>query len=359
MYQTTAIFFDGKTSTGHRVELQVNDRTGEFRFHPSGFNPVIWQLDDLRYERYGNYIELKHRNDSLAFLQIDDAVFIDSFIEHLKRKSKMSPYERLISLGFKKHLLIAVSLFALIVAAYLLLLPVVAEKAVTFIPLSFDKYLGSSFMSDYMNEHSVDTTRSLLLNDFAEELELNNVQALNFTVVDSEVVNAFALPSGDIVIFSGLLDKMQSYEELAGLIGHEVIHINGRHSLRMLCKNLAGYIFLSVLFSDINGIMGLIAENAHNLNSLSYSREYEREADYGGVSLMIQNKINPEGMLQLFDRLQESSKLTVPELLSTHPVTDERIRYIKTYIEEQNYQTEANESLSLLFSLLKAAAEGE
>jgi len=171
-------------------------------------------------------------------------------------------------------------------------------------------------------------------------------------VVDSDIVNAFALPDGNIVIYTGLLNRMENYEELAGLIGHEATHVNQRHSLKMLCKNLAGYIFISTLLNDVNGIMAVIVDNAHNLNILSYSRNYEREADREGTDLMIQNSINPYGMIKLFERLEEDSKLTIPELISSHPITDERIQYIQAHISTKEYEERHNDVLSSLFERL-------
>ena len=353
MYQTTAIFFDGKSSASRTVELQVDERFGEFRFTPEGGDPIVWQLDDIRHEKYGSYLEIKNANDSVAFLQVNDTEFIEQFLFHLKCKSKIGIYDRLRYLGFKKHIAIAVALLGVIVLGYLFITPVVAEKAVVLIPETFDDYLGSTFMLDYMTKNATDSAKTETLNEFAQQMELNNTRPLKFTVVQSSTVNAFALPDGQIILYTGLLNKMQGYEELAGLIGHEVVHVNQRHSLKMLCKNLAGYIFISALLSDVNGVMAIIAENAHSLNTLSYSRDYEREADCDGTALMIQNNIDPYGMLKLFERLQEDDSFVVPEFFSSHPVTKDRIQYIEEYIKTREYESKHNAVLSELFLKLK------
>ncbi len=104
----------------------------------------------------------------------------------------------------------------------------------------------------------------------------------------------------------------------------------------MLARNLAGYIFISAMFSDVNGIMTVIAQNAENLQSLSYSRKFETEADTEGLKLMLQNKVNPLGMLSLFQRIKDDEK-ALPSFLSTHPVTDERIKVIKKLIKTSHY----------------------
>ena len=353
MAQTTAIYFDGKSSVGHSVELNIDERISEFQFILEDGTSIVWHLYDIHHEKYGSYLEIKNRNDSVAFLQVTDEEFIDQCLFYLKRKGQLGTYNRLLYLGFKKHVAIATAIIAFMVLGYFFLTPIVAEKAVGLIPENFDEYLGSSFMLDYMVDNSVDTKKTETLNEFARHLELNNTRPLTFTVVESSTVNAFALPDGNIVLYTGLLDKMQSYEELSGLIGHEVVHVNQRHSLKMLCKNLAGYLFISALLSDVNGIMAIITENAHSLNALSYSRNYEQEADREGTALMIQNNINPKGMLQLFERLQEDASFVVPEFFSSHPVTKDRILYIEKYIQNTKHESKHNAALSNLFQKLK------
>jgi predicted Zn-dependent protease len=143
----------------------------------------------------------------------------------------------------------------------------------------------------------------------------------------------------------------------SAIAGIEVSHINERHSMKMLCKNLSGYIFVSALFSDINGIMTVIAENAHNLNTLTYSRKFENEADEQGTLIMIKNRINPEGVISLFEILQneeENSKIKIPKYISTHPFTSNRIENIKKIIEKQNYPSRDNSDLERIFKQLKS-----
>lgn len=354
VYRTKAVFFDGLSSASHNVDLQADAKTDKFIIQPADSDPVLWELKDIHYERYGNYLEIKNKKDKMAFLRIEDELFIKDFLSYLRRKRKLSLHDRFMLLGTKRHWLIGMTTLLAIIVIYLLLIPVIAEKAVTLIPLSFDQYIGNTFMADFIAEDKVDVKRTALLNDFAFHLELGNHQSLNFTVVNSEEVNAFALPNGHIVLYTGLLQKMESYEELAGLLAHEAVHINERHSVRMLCRNLSGYIFLSLLISDVNGLMATAAENAHHLNALSYSRKHEEEADLSGAKLLIDNKIDPNGMLRLFERLvDKEDKTFVSHFLSTHPVTEKRMEYIEQYIQKTGYQAKQNIVLSELFEELK------
>ena len=356
MYKTNATYFDGITSTPCPVELMLEERINELRFNLSDGSLAIWHLRDVHYEIYGNLMEIRHVSNPMALLKVNDKAFKDDFIAHLKRKMNISRYQRIIDWGFKAHLTIAVSILALIVLGYIFVVPYIAEKSATLIPESFDDYLGKTFMLDYLTRNTVDSAKTAVLNDFANQLELDNTKQLRFTVVNSDIVNAFALPDGSVVIFTGILDKMENYDELAGLIGHEVSHINGRHSVKMLCRNLAGYLFISAILTDVNGIMAIISENAHNLQSLAYSRRFENEADEQGTFLMIRNKINPLGMVQLFSRLQDEEKngknIHIPEFMSSHPVTEERKNNIKQIIENKPYKEISNLELERLFRQL-------
>jgi predicted Zn-dependent protease len=232
--------------------------------------------------------------------------------------------------------------------------PYVGEKSVVLIPNDFDNYLSNQFLINYLAENKVDTVKSEWLTHFGNALDLKNEKELGFVVVESDIVNAFALPDGKIVVFTGIIDKVKSYDELAALLAHEAAHINGRHSVKMLARNLAGYIFVSAMFSDVNGIMAVIAENAESLQSLSYSRKFENEADREGVYLLLNNNIQPEGMVKLFSRLKDDENV-LPVFLSTHPVTDDRIQTISGIIKQTQFEIVPNSKLDYYFNKLKNA----
>ena len=154
-------------------------------------------------------------------------------------------------------------------------------------------------------------------------------------------------------MFSGVLNDMKSSNELAALLGHEASHVNQRHSIKMLCRNLAGYMVVSLLFSDVNGVMAVLAENAQQLHSLSYSRAFEQEADEQGLKILMDNKINPNGMVHLFEQLEKESKISIPKIISTHPLTAERKENMNRIIAATQYEVSANKKLELIFEQLK------
>ena len=149
------------------------------------------------------------------------------------------------------------------------------------------------------------------------------------------------------------LDVISNEEQLVVPISHEASHVNNRHSMKMLARNSKHCI--SVVISDVNGIMSLLADNVHILHSLSYSRAFEQEADEEGLKIIISNNINPYGMIELFEKFEEiETDFILPKIMSTHPMTKDRKDNIEKIILESNYIEKKNHRLSTLFEILKS-----
>ena len=347
----SSIYFNGLTSTPNMVEVFFNEVENSIEFFIDG-ELINWNLNSIKFEFFSDCIELYGGEGDSQTLKINNEDFITVFKKVSKSNINTNWSFKLLNLGFKAHILISVGLIGMITLAYFFVLPTIAENAVVLIPEEYDNSLGNGVYEQYIAFSDVDTNKTKALNLFAKQLKLKNTKKLNFTVIDEAVENAFALPDGNIVIYTGLLNKMKSYDELVGLIGHEVSHINQRHSMKMMCRNLSGYIFLSVLLSDANAVIGVIGENADNLIALKFSRKFEKEADEKGLEIMTINQINPKGMSRLFERLQNDSIDFIPEFLSTHPVTKERINYLNQQIKLLSYQNSSKAKLSELFKIL-------
>ena len=362
MYQCFGKYFDGKTSQPQKAEVSFDSGFDELIFRNGGLK-IVWPLREVRYENCGNFLEMRRAKDSDEFLAVDDEEFKKHFFHYLRKNDKISVYQKLIHLNFPKHIALGAVILAVIVLGYFFAVPYIAEKSVALIPEIFDEKLGDSFIGEFSLSNKLDTAKTLLLNEFAEELNLNNHRGLHFKVIQSTTANAFALPNGEIVVYTGILEKMDDYAELAGLIAHEAAHINNRHSMKMLCRNLAGYIFVSALFADVNGIIAVLAENAHSLNTLSYSRTFETEADEQAVYLMMQNGIDPQGFVSLFKIIGEDSDDSISqfwEFAQTHPLTSRRIEKIQQIISENTFSSCNNSKLELLFEeMWKEGREAE
>lgn len=349
---TSCILYDGKSSLPKKIVLYLNTEKAALFFdtEPGIYNK--WELKAVSFSKRGTALNLQHGDDPIQNIIVEDTRFIELLNKTKKESGQQGWYDMLIAKGLALHVAIGLSILGLIILSYVYFIPWVGEKSVALIPESYDTEMGELFSEQNLLFSEVDTTKTKALNEFASELKLNNSKPLKFTVVNSPIVNAYALPDGSIVIYTGILDKMKNYDELVGLIGHEASHVNNRHSMKMLCRNLSGYIFISAILGDANGVMATIGDNVNSLQSLSFSREFEHEADADGFKIVTQNKINPQGMSNLFKRLEDPIGY-VPEFLSTHPITEERISFIDEMIAKQQHQSVENPKLKNLFKLLK------
>ena len=147
-------------------------------------------------------------------------------------------------------------------------------------------------------------------------------------VVADPAVNAFALPGGQIVLNSGLIQEAGSVEEIQAILAHEMAHVTRRHSLRAVLRTIGFYSLAQIVFGDAGVVLEMIGQSGAELATLSSSRDQELEADEVGWEHLQRAKINPEALSTFLRRL-ESSGFEF-DLLSTHPATSDRIdRLIK------------------------------
>lgn len=155
----------------------------------------------------------------------------------------------------------------------------------------------------------------------------------HFTVLDTPVINAFAAPGGYIYVTRGILALFETEAELATVLGHELGHVNARHTVRKMSQLLLIQVGLAVgsalseTFKDISGLAGVGIQ----LLFLKFSRNDEKQADTLGVQYARSGSYNPQQMIVFFNALQKmgdlSSGNSLPGFLSTHPLTIDRIRY--------------------------------
>lgn len=155
-----------------------------------------------------------------------------------------------------------------------------------------------------------------------------------FHLADDARVNAFALPGGHMVVFTGLIRATDNAEELAGVMAHEVGHVELRHTLRNMIHALGWRAVLSVALGDF--AWGIWGDMARELGDLSYSRDMELEADTEGVRLLRRTGVSADGMLRFYERMSKDQQ-SLPTLLSTHPTGLERLTVLRTVIAGQGY----------------------
>lgn len=238
-----------------------------------------------------------------------------------------------------------VFLFILLLAASCAVNPVTGRRELNLISENQEIALGKETDKEIRIQYGIYDDSSL--NQYVERIGKmltphTHRSHLNyyFSVLDTPVINAFAVPGGYIYLTRGILAMMNSEAALAAVLSHELGHVNARHSVRRMSKLLLVKLGLGVggalseTFAKISGV----ASVGIQLLFLKYSRDDEREADALGVKYSRKGGFNPGEMVGFFDSLQRlgdlSEDASLPGFLSTHPLTSERIRNVKGMLEE-------------------------
>jgi len=173
------------------------------------------------------------------------------------------------------------------------------------------------------------------VNRVGQNLVRNSDARVPFTikVIDSDEVNAFALPGGFFYVNSGLILRAQEESELAGVMAHEISHVCARHGTKNATKGeLMQLATIPLILLGPGGWAGYGLYQGLNLaipvTYLKFSRDAEREADYLGIQYMYKTGYDPNSYVTFFERIQADEKRrpgTIPKVFSTHPPTPERI----------------------------------
>ena len=291
---------------------------------------------------------LKEKNSKLI-VEGKDAL---TFIQDIKAEQNKAWHKKDKTKEWGRALLILSAVAGILILVYILLVPWISEKMASAVSVRTEERFGNAIYSGLDLSTREDARASLLLNEFFNELKINSPYTIHITVVKDEVVNAFALPGGHIVVYNALLKEIKTYPELAALLSHEFIHVSNHHSTRSIFRKLGSRIFLSLLFGKFGTVTSVMAEQADNLKSLTYSRSLEKEADMEGLALLKQRKIDPTGFIALFEHLEASAPANeLPEFLNSHPDIPNRITAIREV--SAGATIEENEQLKNIFNQLK------
>src|SRR2546425_406778 len=210
-------------------------------------------------------------------------------------------------------------------------------KGINFYSLEREMALGKGLAQEVERSSKLidDPVVSEYVNRVGQNLVRNSDAKVPFTikVIDSDVVNAFALPGGFFYVNSGLVLRANEESELAGVMAHEISHVTARHGTKQATKgeliqlaSIPAMIFIPYSLAGYGIYQGM--NLAIPLTFLKFSRDAEREADFLGLQYMYKAGYDPNSYITFFERIQADEKRhpgSIPKVFSTHPPTPERI----------------------------------
>jgi Zn-dependent protease with chaperone function len=316
--ECSVLVFDKKMSVGYREDN-------------GNITTLQWWIEEIEvsWDPSSESTRVRNRKEFGSELLIpgkDASLFIQEMQEEQRK-----PWYRKSNAGeWKRNLLLLAGIAAVLFIIYLLIVPWLSEKLASRVSIKTEQQLGEAVYDAMGMPAMEDSADTYLLNQFFSELDIPTGYPVRISVVNDNIVNAFALPGGRIVVYRKLLDQVDSYPELAALLSHEFSHINNKHSTRSIFRRLGSKVFISLLFGKLGSVTSVLIDHADNLKTLKYSRKLEKEADMEGLNLLMERKIDPQGFTDLFENMKRSASGSVlPEFMGSHPDLDKRIAYIK------------------------------
>ncbi|GGZ74849.1 M48 family metalloprotease [Algibacter mikhailovii] len=220
--------------------------------------------------------------------------------------------------------------------------------------VELDKFLGEQNAKIVVSEmgiyNDLDKTEYIrkIGNRLVAELE-NPLFEYQFHLVENPSPNAFALPGGYLYVTTGLLPILQSEDELACILGHEIIHSNNRHSIKQLKKSIFPKLLevpgklIGVIDSEVGELFNAPIEMSNELLLASYGRKSETEADKEGIELAAKAGYNPNAMITALSRLSKTISVATGEeesksYFNDHPYTPDRLEAIQNQISGMTWK---------------------
>lgn len=236
--------------------------------------------------------------------------------------------------------------------------PATGKSQLNFLSTSREISLGNQSAPQFTKQYGGDIpspTIRAYVSDLGKRLAAQSERAglpWEFHVVNSNVINAFALPGGKVFITRGLLSKLSNEAQLAGVLSHEIGHVTAEHvgqqlSQAILLQGVTIGLGVASSRSDKDWLkaLGIGTNIGGTVYLLKFGRDQESQADELGVRYMTRLGYNPVGQIQVMEVLQKESvgKSGAPEFLSTHPLPKTRITRLEKHIHEHypNYKDPA------------------
>ena len=335
-------YLDGQTAARQRVSIRLM-RLGLHVTTERGAT-LWWPYEEIRQTQgfySGEQVRLERGGEFSEALLVSDISFLTQlhqiapelatrFHEPARRRRRA----RIV-------LIAALASIGILTVLYLWGIPALAAFVASRVPVSWEEHLGRSVVKHLVPPamRCADNTRTRVIDEIITVLTAplpTSPFTIRVIVVNDSTINAFAVPGGYIVLYRGLLEKTQTAEELAGVLAHELQHIFKHHVTQALIQHVSTGLLLAAITGDTSRATAYGLESARLLGILRYSRQSEEEADAAGMRMLLESGIDPKGMIAFYELLTKSTSETssILKYLSTHPSTGDRIKKLKSLVEQ-------------------------
>jgi Zn-dependent protease with chaperone function len=326
MTQIPASYFDGKTSRVHRVSLSVNDGIASISGDAQRASPI----SELRVsERTRNGFRKVTFPDD-AYLEINNAPEFDDLLAATGyRDSAVVRMQQ----SWRNALIGLVATIAILVLGYLYALPIAADIVAKALPESVERSISKGTL-EFLDKRILAPSQLPVARRDAITKKFQMMVPPKEGAPSYEIIfrksnigpNAFALPSGQIIMTDELVKLMSNDEQVIGVLAHELGHLHERHLMRRIVQSSAIGAVITVIFGDVSSIIATVPTV---MLDMKYSRDAEREADDYAIAMMKANGIPLSQLSDSFERMKTKEGEAPPPYLSSHPSTDDRITHIK------------------------------
>ena len=338
-----ATYFDGHTAAQYAVEVDVGP-DGLTIIGPN-VGPVTWRYETIR-ESAGllatDPVRVEHGGETPEVLVIEDARVIEAIRAAAPHRRRTFAKRGTGFFSARRAMAAVAGIIVALLVAYFWGVPILADKVAEKVPVAWEETVGrsvtaaaASFAPPCTNPAKVEALERIVQRLTADGR--GGPYTYRVSILDDSMVNAFAAPGGYIGVFRGLIDRANSAEEVAGVLAHEIQHVVLRHGTRAVLREVP----LKLLGASLGDARAISV--VATLGSYRYNRGDERAADRGGLRILREARISPDGLVAYFERLQtieEKSGGSIPAYLSTHPSTASRVADLRALASGAQYATE-------------------
>jgi len=356
--QTTAKYFDGENVAPKQGRLVYDAQNRELHFYVRDADTApekfLFSLDknhdfELRLRGAEQLVEWRRdkKNQMSSLVVLSDQQFArlirDKFLAHKNIFWRFATY-----VWSESFMRVVVALVALLLATGIIA-HFAMQNLYRAMPETWDKAIGdqaAAGMADFGEPcESPQTIKNLqrFIPYFAAPQTRHTYE---IQIINTPVENAFALPGGRILVFSQTLLNAKNYAELAGVLAHEIGHVEHRHGMQQLSQYMTLRLLLALAFgmSDDATLLAFGADAGALLLILKNSRDHERDADAYAAEKLVHAGISSAALRAFFARVNDEHKTAlerIPDFVLTHPADAERIRFFEQYENKHRNQLRA------------------